>query len=462
MDDQQEKQSGWWGATLSKLKGALSKTKSVLVDAVVDRDEEDPGAAGEPIAETEAEPVAQVQQALTEMVAEQIPSIASPPLPPPPPHEEQSAAAEPTPEPQPPVTRPEPMEPIETAPLTPLEQAAPFNPVPISTPLPAPDPVAASPAPLPPADTTPPPPTPKPEPRPEPAPAPKPAPSAPSQPPRPAHPGRAIDDDYLEDLEEKLIKADIGLKNVETIVSDLRREAKQKNWNSHNVEAFLRREFEGMLATAPSSELKLHQDRLNIVLVVGVNGTGKTTSIGKLCWRLKQQGRRVLLAAGDTFRAAAETQLEIWAERAGVDIVRLPEGADPGAVVYQAIQKATAEDYEILIIDTAGRLHNKANLMAELKKVRSVVDKQAGNAHIESLLVIDASTGQNGLQQAKVFAEFCPLTGVVLTKLDGSAKGGIVFSIARDLKLPVKLIGLGEKIDDLRLFDPRMFVEALF
>lgn len=440
MDDQQEKQSGWWGATLSKLKGALSKTKSVLVDAVVDREEEeqpptqDPAWESEPV--TEPEPVAPVQQALTEMVAEQIPAITSPPLPP-----------------------------IETEPITPHEQAAPLtlNPVSIAPPLPAPVPVAAKPEPLPNADVTPPPPQPasKPEPAAKPASQAAPAP-APSQPARPAHPARAIDDDYLEDLEEKLIKADIGLKNVETIVSDLRREAKQKNWNSHNVEAFLRREFESMLATAPSSELKLHPGRLNIVLVVGVNGTGKTTSIGKLCWRLKQQGHKVLLAAGDTFRAAAETQLEIWAERAGVDIVRLPEGADPGAVVYQAIQRATAENYEILIIDTAGRLHNKANLMAELKKVRSVVDKQAGDAHIESLLVIDASTGQNGLQQAKVFTEFCPLTGVVLTKLDGSAKGGIVFSIARDLKLPVKLIGLGEKIDDLRLFDPRLFVEALF
>jgi fused signal recognition particle receptor len=199
-----------------------------------------------------------------------------------------------------------------------------------------------------------------------------------------------------------------------------------------------------------------------VVLVVGVNGTGKTTSIGKLCWRLKQEGKKVLIAAGDTFRAAAETQLEIWAERAGVDIVRLPDGSDPGAVVFQAVQKARDEKYDVLIIDTAGRLHNKANLMAELKKIRSVIDKHAADLNVESLLVVDSSIGQNGLQQAKVFMEFCPLTGVILTKLDGSAKGGIVFSIARDLRLPVKLIGLGEKIDDLRDFEPELFVEALF
>ncbi|HEY9713494.1 MAG TPA: signal recognition particle-docking protein FtsY, partial [Chroococcales cyanobacterium] len=181
-----------------------------------------------------------------------------------------------------------------------------------------------------------------------------------------------------------------------------------------------------------------------------------------LSWRLKQDGRRVLLAAADTFRAAAETQLEIWAERAGVDIVRLPDGSDPGAVVFQAIQKAKAEGYDTLVIDTAGRLHNKTNLMAELKKVRSVIDKNASDLPIESLLVLDASIGQNGLQQAKVFTEAIGLTGVILTKLDGSAKGGVVFSVARDLKLPVKLIGLGEKMDDLRDFEPGLFVEALF
>lgn len=278
-----------------------------------------------------------------------------------------------------------------------------------------------------------------------------------------AAPPRAVDEDYLAEVEEKLIKADVGIATAETLVDHMRREALAKMWNSHDVEAFLKKEFHSMLNISPSSnKLRIFEGRLSIILIVGVNGTGKTTSIGKLCWRLKQEGKRVLIAAGDTFRAAAETQLEIWAERAGVDIVRLPDGSDPGAVVYKAIERARAENYDILIIDTAGRLHNKANLMAELKKIRGVIDKNAEGCSLESLLVVDASVGQNGLQQAKVFAESCPLTGVILSKLDGSAKGGIVFSIAKDLNLPVKLVGLGEKIDDLRDFEPPVFVEALF
>lgn len=278
----------------------------------------------------------------------------------------------------------------------------------------------------------------------------------------PPPPPREIDDDYLEELEEKLIKADLGLSTAELLVKDLRKEARAKGWNSHDVEAFLKSEFQSILASAPNKGIKLEEGKLNLILVVGVNGTGKTTSIGKLCWRLKSEGKKVLMAAGDTFRAAAESQLEIWAERAGVDIVRLADGSDPGAVVFQALQKAKDDGYDVLVIDTAGRLHNKANLMSELKKVRSVIDKHGAGYSLESLLVIDASTGQNGMQQAKVFTEICPLTGVILTKLDGSAKGGIVFSITRDLKIPVKLIGLGEKIDDLRDFEPELFVEALF
>lgn len=277
--------------------------------------------------------------------------------------------------------------------------------------------------------------------------------------PRPVRP---IDEDYLEDLEEKLIRADVGLATAEKMVSDLRRDARTKGWKSNDVEEFLKQEFKVMLSAAPDSKLKIEAGKLCVILVVGVNGTGKTTSIGKLSWRLRQEGKKVLIAAGDTFRAAAETQLEIWAERSGVDIVRLPDGSDPGAVVFQAVKKARDEKFDVLIIDTAGRLHNKANLMAELKKVRSVIDKHASDLVLESLLVVDASIGQNGLQQARVFADFCPLTGVILTKLDGSAKGGIVFSIARELKLPVKLIGLGEKMDDLRDFESEMFVDALF
>jgi len=280
--------------------------------------------------------------------------------------------------------------------------------------------------------------------------------AAPPAPPRP------LDDDYLEELEEKLIKADLGLATVETMIGHLRNQAKQLGWTSHDVEKFLHGEFQTLLQAAPDCKLQVKEGKLNIILVVGVNGTGKTTSIGKLSWRFKSQGHKVLIAAGDTFRAAAESQLEIWAQRAGVDIVRLADGSDPGAVVFKAIQRAKEENYDILIVDTAGRLHNKTNLMAELKKIRSVVDKNAPDSAIECLLVIDASTGQNGMQQARVFTEICPLTGVILTKLDGTSKGGIVFSISRELKIPVKLIGLGEQIDDLRDFEPELFVEALF
>ncbi len=272
----------------------------------------------------------------------------------------------------------------------------------------------------------------------------------------------AIDDDYLENLEDKLIRADLGLMTVDTLMQHLRKYARSKDWTSKDIKTFLKDEFVKMLANAPDHKLSLKEDALNIILVVGVNGTGKTTSIGKLSSRLQSEGKKVLIAAGDTFRAAAETQLEIWAQRAKCDLVRLASRADPGAVVYQAIKKAHEEKYDVLVIDTAGRLHNKANLMAELSKIQSVVDKNANGAHFEALLVLDASTGQNGVQQARIFSEVCPLTGVVLTKLDGSAKGGIVFSIANELKIPVKLIGLGEKIDDLQDFEPELFIEALF
>ncbi len=277
-----------------------------------------------------------------------------------------------------------------------------------------------------------------------------------------AEPPRMVNQDYLDDVEEKLIRADVGASTAEMLVSHMRKEALAKSWTHGDVESFLRREFLSILKAAPGNELKIDEKKVSLILVVGVNGTGKTTSIGKLCARLKNDGKKVLLGAGDTFRAAAETQLEIWAERAGVDIVRLPDGTDPGAVVFKAIERARAEQYDVLVIDTAGRLHNKSNLMAELKKIRQIIEKNASDFALEVLLVVDASVGQNGLQQAKIFAETCNLTGVILTKLDGSAKGGIVFSIARDLKLPVKLVGLGEKLDDLRDFDSELFVEALF
>lgn len=270
-----------------------------------------------------------------------------------------------------------------------------------------------------------------------------------------------IDEEYLEDLEERLIKADLGLVNATTLVGHLRKESKGRDWTAREVVAFLKKEFTTILKSTPNPTLQFKPGKVNVYLIVGVNGTGKTTSVGKLSWRFKQEGKRVLLAAGDTFRAAAESQLEIWSERAGVDIVRLDDGADPGAVVFKAMDKAIKENYDCLVIDTAGRLHNKSNLMAELKKIRGVVEKHGGGLPVECLLVLDASTGQNGLQQAKLFTEVCSLTGVILTKLDGTAKGGIIFSIARDLQIPVKLIGLGEQIDDLRDFEPELFVEAL-
>lgn len=275
-------------------------------------------------------------------------------------------------------------------------------------------------------------------------------------------PSRPIDDDYLEELEEKLIKADLGVQTAETMVEHLRKEARKKNWRSEDVEQFLKEEFSTILRSSKNSKLQYQPNKLNLYLVVGVNGTGKTTSIGKLCHRFKSEGKKVLVAAADTFRAAAETQLEIWAGRTGVDICRLPDGADPGAVVFEALNKAKVENYDVVVIDTAGRLHNKTNLMLELKKIRGVIEKHGIGLPLESLLVLDASTGQNGMKQAQVFTEVCPLTGVILTKLDGTAKGGIVFAIASELKIPVKLIGLGEKMDDLRDFEPELFVEALF
>ncbi|CAN5136642.1 signal recognition particle-docking protein FtsY [soil metagenome] len=273
---------------------------------------------------------------------------------------------------------------------------------------------------------------------------------------------RIVDEEYIEHLEERLIKADLGLATVDPLVQRLRKESRGKNWTSENVDSFLQKEFSTLLNETSQAGLSYKAGVPNIYLIVGVNGVGKTTSIGKLAFRFKSEGKKVLLAAGDTFRAAAESQLEIWSQRAGVDIVRLADGADPGAVVYQALQKARADQYDVVLVDTAGRLHNKTNLMAELKKIRTVVEKNAEGMNVESLLVLDASTGQNGLQQAKVFSEVCGLTGVVLTKLDGTAKGGVVFAIAKELKIPVKLIGLGEKMEDLRDFDAALFVQALF
>lgn len=267
-----------------------------------------------------------------------------------------------------------------------------------------------------------------------------------------------FDEFILDDMEELLIKADIGVNTATEIVDKLRNKSLMK---PSGVKSYLQEEFTKILLSAGSNELSYRENEINIYFITGVNGAGKTTLIGKLAHRFKLQGKKVLVAAGDTFRAAAEEQLNIWSERAGADIVR-NDGADPGSIVYDAIQKAKNERYDVILVDTAGRLQNKYNLMQELQKVKNVIDKNAPDMLRESILVLDANTGQNGLAQAKVFSECVNLTSVALTKLDGSAKGGIIIAIAKEMGLPVKLIGVGEKMEDLKDFDSREFVRALF
>ncbi len=262
----------------------------------------------------------------------------------------------------------------------------------------------------------------------------------------------------LDDIEDTLISADLGVDYAVELVDNLRTKKKAKPSELKN---YLKEEFKKTLSEAGTTELNYKESELNIYFIAGVNGAGKTTLIAKLAYQFKQEGKKVLIAAGDTFRAAAEEQLNIWSERAGADIVRRDK-ADPASVVYEAIQKAKKEDYDVILVDTAGRLQNKFNLMEELKKIKTVIDKQAPEALRESILVIDANTGQNGLQQAKVFEQAVNLTSVALTKLDGSAKGAIIIAIAKDMKLPVKLVGVGEKMTDLKAFNPDDFIDALF
>ena len=266
-----------------------------------------------------------------------------------------------------------------------------------------------------------------------------------------------IDEFTLDDIETMLIKADLGVDLSVEIVEKI----KEKKLKSNELKNFLRAEFENILDMAGSNELTYKEGALNIYFVAGVNGAGKTTLIGKLAKRFKDSGKKVLLAAGDTFRAAAEEQLEIWAHRAGVEIVRRDK-ADSASVVYEAIERAKKENFDIIIIDTAGRLQNKFNLIEELKKIKNVIDKNAPGTLSECILVLDANLGQNGLSQAKVFKEALNLTSVAITKLDGSAKGGIIFAIAKEFALPAKLIGIGEKSEDLKNFDKKEFIEAIF
>ena len=265
-------------------------------------------------------------------------------------------------------------------------------------------------------------------------------------------------DFVLDDMEDMLISADLGVDFASELVDKLRGQNRIK---TSQVKEFMQSEFVKILEQTGSSELKYNNDDLNIYFITGVNGAGKTTLIGKLAYKFKQNGKRVLIAAGDTFRAAAEEQVDIWSKRSGADIVRRDK-TDPAAVVYEAIQKAKNENYDVVLIDTAGRLQNKFNLMEELTKIKNVIDKNAADKLRESILVLDANTGQNGLQQAKVFKECVNLTSVALTKLDGSAKGAIVLAIAKELGLPVKLVGVGEKMEDLKDFNAIEFVNALF
>lgn len=262
----------------------------------------------------------------------------------------------------------------------------------------------------------------------------------------------------LEDMEDLLISADLGVTYSSELVDKLRNQSKVK---PSEVKEYLKNEFLKTLQDAGSNELNYTPDALNIYFITGVNGAGKTTLIGKLAYRFKNQGKKVLIAAGDTFRAAAEEQLDIWSKRAGADIVRRDK-ADPASVVYEAIQKARSEKYDVILVDTAGRLQNKFNLMEELAKIKNVIDKNAPESLRECMLVLDANTGQNGLQQAKVFTEAVNVTSVALTKLDGSAKGAIVIAVAKEMKLPVKLVGVGEKMEDLKDFNLEEFIEAIF
>lgn len=269
-----------------------------------------------------------------------------------------------------------------------------------------------------------------------------------------------LDDEFFDTMEETLILGDVGVETSTRAVDELKAAIKKEHLQTEDeVRGALRRIIADMLRVGDTS-LDL-STKPSVVLVIGVNGVGKTTTIGKLGNVLKKSGKRVMFCASDTFRAAAADQLEIWADRAGVDIVRQTEGADPGAVLFDAMQSAKAKETDVVLVDTAGRLHNKANLMNELSKLRRIIDREVPDAAKETLLVLDATTGQNGLIQAKQFRDTAGLTGIVLTKLDGTAKGGIVVAIAQELRVPVKYIGVGEGVDDLREFDADEYVKEL-
>ncbi len=270
-----------------------------------------------------------------------------------------------------------------------------------------------------------------------------------------------IDDDFYEELEEQLVMADIGVETSERIIEELQEKVKEQKIKEASA-------CRTLLMDTIKEQMKVAEDayefehKKSVVLVIGVNGVGKTTSVGKLAGRLKEDGKKVLLAAADTFRAGAIDQLREWSKRAGVDIIAGQEGADPAAIVYDAVAAAKARDVDVLLCDTAGRLHNKKNLMAELHKINNIIEGEYRDAYRETLLVVDGTTGQNGLVQAKQFSEVTDISGVVLTKLDGTAKGGIAIAIQSELNIPVKYIAIGETMDDLQPFDAGQFVDALF
>ena len=277
--------------------------------------------------------------------------------------------------------------------------------------------------------------------------------------------GKTIDDDLYEELEELLIQSDIGMNMTMQLVEELEKSVSRKKLKtSEQIYDELKELLKAKLVYSDESntKLKLQDGKLNILLIVGVNGVGKTTSIGKIAKKLKDSGKKVIIGAGDTFRAAAIEQVEEWGKRTGVEVIKQAHGSDPAAVIFDTVKTAKNRGFDVAILDTAGRLHNKRDLMKELEKINKIIREQSGETDFETVLVIDSTTGQNGLEQARIFNEIVDLTGIILTKFDGTAKGGIIFPITEELKKPIKFIGVGEGIEDLREFDTKEFVEAMF
>lgn len=273
--------------------------------------------------------------------------------------------------------------------------------------------------------------------------------------------GKEIDDEFYDRLEETLIEADMGYETTEKVIDGLKEKVETLGLKTtEECKTYVMTALRDQMAVSDAAYC--FEDAHTIVFVIGVNGVGKTTSVGKLAWQFKNDGRKVLIAAADTFRAGAIEQLRTWADRAGVDLIAQKEGSDPSAVVYDAVTAAKARKTDLLLIDTAGRLHNKKNLMDELAKMRRVIERDYPEAYVETLIVLDGSTGQNALEQARQFSDITKINGIILTKMDGTAKGGIAVAIQTELKVPVKYIGVGEKIDDLQKFDPEQYINALF